>query len=165
MDKHTKLSPTDTPPVVGYQLPPRFFLNSPDRPDRLSAGDREALSTLIAAYSFTPRIYDLMRFITAANSTIQGYLVKRNRYSDYIEIFRDISDHIAYARILLDSPRDHGRAATILYSLEIALKIIAEREGLTQTGATMYEGRMPITPAAPSDPDLQEDPQEDPYGI
>lgn len=163
MDQHTKLSPTAPPPAVGYQLPPRFFLNSPDRPDRLSAGDREALSTLIAAYSFSPRVYDLMRFITAANSTIQGYLVKRNRYSDYIEIFRDISDHIAHARMLLDSPRDHGRAATILYSLEIALKIIAEREGLTQTGATMYEGRMPITPSTPSDPDLHD--QEDPYGI
>lgn len=161
MEHNTQLSPTAAPPAIGYQLPPRHYLNSPDRPDQLSAGDREALSTLIAAYSFTPRIYDLMRFITALNSTIQGYLVKRNRYSDYIDIFRGISEHIATARLLLDSPRDHGRAATILYSLEIALKIIAEREGLTQTGAAMYEGRMPITPAAPSDPDLQ----EDPYGI
>jgi hypothetical protein len=147
------------PPPSLYSLPPQYYLNSPDRQDQLSAGDREALSTMIAAFTFSPRTYDLMRFVSALNSTIQAYLVKRNRYSEYIPIFRDISQRIASARILLDSPLDQGRAAATLYSLEIALKIIAEREGLTQTGAAMYDGKMPIAPAT-------EPPTEgDPYGI
>ncbi|MFA5408747.1 MAG: hypothetical protein WC343_08265 [Bacilli bacterium] len=114
---------------------------------------------MIAAFTFSPRTYDLMRFVAALNSTIQAYLVKRNRYSEYVPIFRDISHRIANARVLLDSPIDQGRAAAILYSLETALKIIAEREGLTQTGASMYDGRMPLSPAAETPT------EEDPYGI
>ncbi len=146
-----------------YTLPPKYYLNHPDRPDQLSAGDREALSTMIAAYTFSPRTYDLMRFVSALNSTIQAYLVKRNRYGEYIEIFADISQRIATIRVLIDSPRDQARAAAALYSLETALKIIAEREGLTQTGASMYDGKMPITPLTKiSSADGEE---EDPYGI
>lgn len=150
-----------TPPPAFYTLPPIFYLNSPDRPDQLSAGDREALSAMIAAFTFSPRIYDLMRFVTALNSTIQAYLVKRNRYSEYTHVFREITQHIANARILLDSPTDHGRAAIILYSLETALKIIAEREGLTQTGAAMYDGKMPIAPVSDGNPSME----DDPYGL
>lgn len=151
-----------TPPSSTlYTLPPQFYLNSPDRPDQLSAGDREALSTMIAAYTFSPRTYDLMRFITALNSTIQAYLVKRNKYTEYVTIFQDISLRIATIRILLDSPRDQARAAAALYSLETALKIIAEREGLTQTGAQMYDGRMPIAPTNETPAEAE----EDPYGI
>ncbi len=148
-----------------YTLPPKYYLNHPDRPDQLSAGDREALSTMIAAYTFSPRTYDLMRFIAALNSTIQAYLVKRNRYSEYIEIFADISQRIATIRILIDSPRDQARAAAALYSLETALKIIAEREGLTQTGASMYDGRMPITPITRISATDTDGEEEDPYGI
>lgn len=118
---------------------------------------------MIAAYTFSPRTYDLMRFVSALNSTIQAYLVKRNRYGEYIEIFADISQRIATIRVLIDSPRDQARAAAALYSLETALKIIAEREGLTQTGASMYDGKMPITPLTKiSSADGEE---EDPYGI
>ena len=64
---------------------------------------------MIAAFTFSPRIYDPMRFVTALNSTIQAYLVKRNRYSEYTHVFQEITQHIANARILLDSPTDHGR--------------------------------------------------------
>jgi len=129
-----------------YRLPFEFYQNG-DRPATLSAGDREALSTLIAAYSFSPHVYDMMRYIAALNSTIQGYLVKKNNYGKYQEIFTDITQQITNARIYLNMPQEHGRAAAILYALETALKIIAEREGLTQTGANMYDGRMPIAPA------------------
>lgn len=143
-----------------YGLPPSFYLNEPDRPDQLSAGDREALSTMIAAYTFTPRVYDLMRYIAALNSTIQAYLVKRNKYNGYIRIFGDITQEITTARILLDSPQNHGRAAAKLYAIETALRIIAEREGLTQTGANMYDGKMPFAPVA--NPETS---SEDPYDI
>ena len=143
-----------------YVLPPNLYLNAPDRPDQLSTGDREALSTMIAGYSFTPHIYDLMRFISALNSTIQAYLVKRNKYSNYVGVFRDITQEITNARISLDSPGDHGRAAARLYAVETALKIIAEREGLTQTGANMYDGKMPFAPVA--NPGLAEG---DPYDL
>lgn len=160
------MSPALKPVVKGpppstslYSLPPQYYLNSPDRQDQLSTGDREALSTMIAAFTFSPRTYDLMRFVAALNSTIQAYLVKRNRYSEYISIFRDISQRIANARLLLTSPLDQGQAAAILYSLEIALKIIAEREGLTATGAAMYDGKMPLAPATETPT------EEDPYGI
>lgn len=129
-----------------YTLPPQYYLNRPDRKDQLSTGDKEALSTMIAAYTFSPRTHDLMRFVTALNSTIQAYLVKRNCYNEYARIFVDISARITSARILLDSPQDQSLAAAMLYSLETALKIIAEREGLTATGASMYDGKMPLIP-------------------
>jgi len=145
-----------------FMLPGKFYQNNPDQENALSAGDREALSTMIAAFTFSPRIYDLMRFVTALNSTIQAYLVKKNKYTEYTVIFQDISRHITTARILLDNPRDHGRAASLLYSLETALKVIAEREGLTQTGAAMYDGKMPITPFAG---DSSEGQEADPYGV
>jgi len=160
VDGPQKIVPQKTNNHSLYVLPPKFYLNEPDRPDQLSAGDREALSTMIAAYTFTPSIYDLMRYVAALNSTIQAYLVKRNKYNRYIKVFSDITQEITSARILLDSPRDHGRAAAKLYALETALKIIAEREGLTQTGAKMYDGKMPLAPVA--NPDTS---SEDPYDI
>jgi hypothetical protein len=72
--------------------------------------------------------------------------VKEGRALEYYGIFHDISVEIANARILLDSPRGSGQAAVILYSVETALKIISEREGLTMTSISMYEGKMPFTP-------------------
>jgi len=131
---------------VGYRLPIEFYKQCNGR-QTISTGDKEALSSLIAAYSFTSNVGDLMRFVSAFASTLQSYLVKEGRALEYYGIFHDISVEIANARILLDSPRGSGQAAVILYSVETALKIIAEREGLTMTSISMYEGKMPFTPA------------------
>lgn len=146
-----------------YKLPQRLYLNEPDRPDQLSVGDREALSTMIAAYTFTPRIYDLMRYVAALNSTIQSYLVKRNKYDGYVRIFDDITQEITSARILLDAPQNHGIVAAKLYAVETALRIIAEREGLTQTGASMYDGRVPFVPVTQGT--TADDQGDDPYAL
>ena len=111
-----------------------------------SVGDKEALSALIAAYSFTSNIHDLMRFVSSLSSTIQSYLVKSDKYYPYHSIFFDITTQIAQARVLLSNPRSYGQASVILYSLETALRIIAERENLTLTAVSMYEGKMPFAP-------------------
>ncbi len=144
---------------VGYRLPPEMY-NTADSKKPITTGDREALSALIAAYSFSSNIHDLMRFVSTLSSTIQAYLVKCNRYSYYHAVFFDITNQMANARILLANPRSYGQAAVILYSLETALKIIAERENLTQTAISMYEGKMPIMPAEVVTID-----SEDPYNI
>lgn len=133
--------------LTGYKLPLEFYKESATAKP-LTSGDREALSSLIATYSFSSNTYDLMRFITAFNSTLQSYIVRLGRGLDYYSTFNEINLEIANARTLLDSPRGSGQAAIILYSVEIALKIIAEREGLTLTAASMYEGKMPLSPEA-----------------
>lgn len=156
------LSPAPQPLATPgeYLLPPEFYLRSPDAPPPFSVhdGDREALSALIAAYSFTSTAADLMRFTSVLYRTIQGYLVKSSRYSaNYAAVFSDIFVHLSLARSLLSSPRDQAQACTILYSLETALVVIAEREGLTKSSSSMFDGRMPIQP-------IINDQEDDPHG-
>lgn len=137
---------------TGYVLPAPLYARNQRTPD-VSSGDREALSMLIAAYSFSSNLHDCMRFVSAFAATLQGYLVKAGRYAEYQLVFRDIGVEIGNARILLDSPRDAGQCGALLYHLETALRVIAEREGLTQTSVSMYEGKMPISPSQNPLPD------------
>ena len=48
---------------VGYRLPIEFYKQCNGR-QTVSTGDKEALSSLIAAYSFTSNVGDLMRFVS-----------------------------------------------------------------------------------------------------
>ncbi len=143
---------------VGFRLPPEMYRHSRKTP--VSIGDKEALSALIASYSFTSNVNDLMRFVSVLSSTIQAYLVKCDKYHKYHSVFYDITLQMSNARILLSNPRSYGQASVILYSLETALRIIAEKEDLTLTAISMYEGKMPFAPV-----EQEYDAEGDPYSI
>ncbi len=132
------------PKSPAYVLPDKLYVPKSGN-NKLSDGDKEALSMIIASYAYTSDIRDMMRFVTVLSSTIQSYLVKCGHYNDYIVAFNEMNTYIAQARVLLDA-KNYDKCAIILYSLETSLKIIAERERMTDTGASMYDGRMPISP-------------------
>lgn len=133
------------PQSPAYVLPDKLYVPKSGNNNKLTDGDKEALSMIIASYAYTSDIRDMMRFVTVLSSTIQSYLVKTGHYNDYVVAFNEMNAYIAQARVLLDA-KNYDKCAIILYSLETALKIIAERERMTDTGASMYDGRMPISP-------------------
>lgn len=106
------------PQSPAYVLPDKLYTPKSGN-NKLTDGDKEALSMIIASYAYTSDIRDMMRFVTVLSSTIQSYLVKTGRYNDYVVAFNEMNAYIAQARVLLDA-KNHDKCAIILYSLETA---------------------------------------------
>ena len=125
------------PQSPAYVLPDKLYAPKSGN-NKLTDGDKEALSMIIASYAYTSDIRDMMRFVTVLSSTIQSYLVKTGRYNDYVVAFNEMNAYIAQARVLLDA-KNYDKCAIILYSLETALKSSRKGED-DNTGASLAMG-------------------------
>ena len=139
----------DVAPVL--PIPPWLLENSERQ---VEAGDRQAVSTIIGVYTYTSKIFDMMRYTAALNTTLQSLLVKCNRYGPYASLFRDISQAWNEARLQMANQENYGVSQCIFTRIELILKIVAEREGLTQNSREVYDGRASIIGAeAPASPE------------
>jgi hypothetical protein len=110
----------------------------------IDSGDRAAVSTIMGVYSYTSRTADLLRYTQVLSSTLQALLVKGNRYMPYHYngTFDRLKKKWENARIIYDSPNGAAPASVILADIELILKVIAEREGLTASSAELFAGQL-----------------------
>lgn len=154
------IRPIEQPPISipRVNLPP--WLHQVSAPATLDIGEKEALSMLMAIYSYSLDVLSQLRNTQKLLQLTEAYLVKSGAWDpQYQDLYTSLWDSWIQACNLLNSPHDAWAARVLFSDVERALTIIAKKEGFTQDSKELYDGRTGLMASEPPEKG------DDPYGL